>query len=295
MSVRKRRMSLYEKRHVKGWIFISPFLIGFVLFFVFPAVQSIQFSFGRVLIGEPVEYIGLRNYKFLLNENPIFRTNLINTFLGLFAQVAIIIFFSLFLAVILNQEFRGRAIVRALFFLPVIITAGVVMELMQTQVFAEANNTANVYLFKSTALRDFLIRSGFDGTLVYQITTYIDRIFTYTWKSGVQILLFLAGLQTIPKMYYEAASIEGASGWDCYWKITMPLISPILFINIIYTIIDTFTDTANPVIISIYNSIRKDQQFGIGAAQAWMFFVVIAAVIWLAYAFIGRKTFYMAD
>ena len=185
--------------------------------------------------------------------------------------------------------------VRVLFFLPVIITSGAVMELMQAQIFADAGNVSNVYLFKSTGLRDMLIRSGLSGQLVYQITTYVNQIFTYTWKSGVQILLFLAGLQAIPKMYYEAASVEGASAWSSFWKITVPLISPVLFTNIVYTIVDTFTDTANPVLKGIYTMIKTDLQFGLGAAQAWMFFAVIFIVVLLTYVIVGRHIIYMSE
>lgn len=289
------RMTYEEKRNARGWFFVAPFIAGFLLFFLFPALQSVQFSFSKVIIGEPVKFVGLNNFKYLLNENPQFKTDMVTTFGNLIPQVAIIIFFSLFVAVILNQKFHGRTLVRAIFFLPVIITAGAVMELMQSQIFAEAGNVSNVYLFKSTAIRDMLIRAGIGSTLVYQITTYVNSIFTYTWKSGVQILLFIAGLHAIPRMYYEAASVEGSSAWSSFWKITIPMVSPIMFTNIIYTIVDTFTDTSNPVLRSVYTSIRKDLQFGLGAAQAWMYFLIIALVVAIAYFLIGRRTFYIAD
>ena len=169
------------------------------------------------------------------------------------------------------------------------------MELMQSQIFAEAGNPTNVYLFKSTALRDTLIRSGLSASFVGQITQFVNQVFTYTWKSGVQILLFLAGLSAIPRSYYEAASVEGASEWDSFWKITIPLVSPIMFTNIIYTIIDTFTDTSNPVLQSIFSTIKDSQRYGLGAAQSWMFFLIIIVVILIAYVLIGRKTFYMNE
>lgn len=286
----------YEQgRQEKGWFFVFPFLIGFIVFFLLPAWQSIVFSFSTVKIGENPVYVGLENYLFLLNKNPEFKTNMISTFQTIIPQVIIIIFFSLFVAVILNQKFFGRVVVRALFFLPVIITAGAVMMLMRSQIFADAGNVSNVYLFKSTALRDMLLRSGFSAEVVFQITNYVNSIFTYTWKSGVQILLFLAGLQSVPKMYYEAASVEGASAWDSFWKITLPLISPVLFTNVIYSIVDTFTDTENPILKSIYASITKDYQFGLGAAQAWMYFLVIAMVVAIAYFLVGRHTDYVSE
>lgn len=286
----------YERaRQEKGWFFVFPFLFGFALFFFLPAIQSVIYSFSTVNIGEDPVYVGWKHYLFLLNKNPQFKTDMIATFQTLIPQVVIIIFFSLFVAVILNQKFFGRVVVRALFFLPVIITAGAVMMLMRSQIFADTGNVSNVYLFKSTALRDMLLRSGFSGELVFQITSYVNSIFTYTWKSGVQILLFLAGLQGVPKMYYEAASVEGASAWDSFWKITLPLISPVLFTNVIYTIVDTFTDTENPVLKSIYTSITKDHQFGLGASQAWMYFIVIAIVVTIVFLFIGRRTTYISE
>lgn len=295
MKKRLFHITYEQKRQEKGWFFVFPFLIGFAAFFALPLWQSIVFSFSKVNIGEDPINVGWANYIFLFNKNPQFKIDMITTFQTLIPQVAIIIFFSLFVAVILNQKFFGRTLVRALFFLPVIITAGAVIMLMRTQIFADAGNVTNVYLFKSTALRDMLLRSGFSGTLVYQITNYVNSIFTYTWKSGVQILLFLAALQGVPRMYYEAAAVEGASAWDAFWKITLPLISPVLFINVIYTIVDTFTDTENPVLKSIYVSITKDHQFGLGAAQAWMYFIVIALVVAIAYFFIGRRTSYISE
>mgnify|MGYP002541799542 CR=1 FL=1 len=295
MEKSRGRLTYEQRRQAKGWIFIAPFILGFLLFFLMPVIQSIQYSFHDIKIGEPMQFVGLDNYIFMLNENPTFKTDLLNTFLGLFPQVCIIIFFSLFVSVILNQKFRGRGFARAIFFLPVIITSGVVMELMQSQIFAEAGNPTNVYLFKSTALRDTLIRSGLSASFVGQITQFVNQVFTYTWKSGVQILLFLAGLSAIPRSYYEAASVEGASEWDSFWKITIPLVSPIMFTNIIYTIIDTFTDTSNPVLQSIFSTIKDSQRYGLGAAQSWMFFLIIIVVILIAYVLIGRKTFYMNE
>ena len=295
MEKSRGRLTYEQRRQAMGWIFIAPFILGFLLFFLMPVIQSIQYSFHDIKIGEPMQFVGLDNYIFMLNENPTFKTDLLNTFLGLFPQVCIIIFFSLFVSVILNQKFRGRGFARAIFFLPVIITSGVVMELMQSQIFAEAGNPTNVYLFKSTALRDTLIRSGLSASFVGQITQFVNQVFTYTWKSGVQILLFLAGLSAIPRSYYEAASVEGASEWDSFWKITIPLVSPIMFTNIIYTIIDTFTDTSNPVLQSIFSTIKDSQRYGLGAAQSWMFFLIIIVVILIAYVLIGRKTFYMNE
>jgi len=294
------RLSYEKRKQINGYFFLLPWIIGVSLFFIKPLIQSIIFSFEKITIGETgliEKFVQTENYYYMLFKDPNFTQNLINTSVKLLQNTPIIIFFSLFIAIILNQKFKGRAIARVFFFLPVIITSGVVMELVGNQIFS-VNTSAVVQdmpLMQSTVLRDMLLNSGLPISIVQTLTGFIDQIFSLTWRSGIQIILFLSGLQSIPKMYYEASSVEGASAWDSFWKITIPLLSPIMFMTLIFTIIDGFTDYTNIILRSIFSSALNDFQYGLSSAQACMYFIVILVFIALAYLIFGRKTFYMVD
>ncbi|REE56447.1 ABC-type sugar transport system permease subunit [Paenibacillus taihuensis] len=298
------KFSLEDRRSWAGYVFILPWILGFLAFFARPLVQSFLFSIQDVKMadgGFTASFVGFDNYNYMLFKDPTFVRSLYTTAVDVLYEVPIITMFSLFIAVILNQKFRGRTFMRAVFFLPVIIASGVVIVLLKGQVFSNSFSTAsNVYLFKMTGLQDLLREAGVSNGIVNYFTSTVNRIFSLTWKSGVQILLFLAGLQTISSSLYEASKMEGASGWDTFWKITLPMISPMIMLNIVYTLIDTFTEygtenTGNTVMNAIYRTGFIDLLFGYSAAMAWIYFALIGAALALVYFIIGRKIFYAVD
>jgi ABC-type sugar transport system permease subunit len=208
-------------------------------------------------------------------------------------QVPVIVIFSLFIAIILNQKFFGRTFVRATFFLPVIIASGVVISIIKGDFLSQAmmSTTSVSHLFSTTFLNSLLSESGIPYSLTSLITTTVDNMFELIWKSGIQILIFLAGLQTIHVSQYEAAKIEGATGWEIFWKITFPMISPITILNVMYTIIDSFRDYSNPVINQIATSTQQ-LKLEFSLAMSWSYFAFVIFVIACVYVVINRYVFY---
>jgi ABC-type sugar transport system permease subunit len=298
VSKKRRRLSLSKKQGRAGYLFVFPWIIGFLFFFLIPFLQSFWFTFNDVTMdakGLSPKYIGLNNYKYLFVESSTYLQMLTNAIRTMLSEVVIITILSLFIATLLNQKFRGRTFYRAVFFLPIIMTSGVVFTMMSSAVASNMGTAQNPYMLRSTGLENILLQGGVSTSMVARITSSVDTIFSMFTKSGVQILLFLSGLQKIPSDSYEAAQIEGASKWDIFWKITVPRISPIIFLNIVYTIIDSFTSYGsskggNEMMLAIQSmGFGKTMKFGLSAAMAWVYFVVITIILLLSYLLIGRK------
>lgn len=295
----------YERR--KAWIgrlFVLPWVLGFLLFFLVPFVQSFYFTFCSLEINE-VGYKAtfggfegfkwLDNYKAIFLENPKFLPALIGSVKSIIYEVPVILAFSIFIAIILNQKFRGRFLARAVFFLPVIVTSGIIIQIIKNDVFASAimsGNFASGFVFKTSGMKDMMIQMGVDYRIIGYVTTLLNSIFDLLWKSGIQILLFLAGLQTVPSNYYEASDIEGATAWESFWKITFPLLSPIIVLNIVYTIIDNFTFYSNGMMTLINNTTFKDLNYTYGTAMAFTYFVIVFAIVMLINRLVSKKAFY---
>ena len=294
------KMTLKQKRAWTGVIFISPWIFGFLLFFAKPLVVSFYYSFQNITIGDTglnLEFIKFQNFIEAFTIDPNFIPNMFSTIQDIIGHVPVIVIFSLFIAVILNQKFKGRTVSRAIFFLPVIITSGIIIYILKQDVFnnSAAQGSTASYIFKSSGLQDMLINSGLSQGIVTFISSIVNSIFDLTWKSGVQILLFLAGLQTIPRSSYEAADMEGATAWESFWKITFPLISPVILVNIVYTIIDSFTDRGNLMMTMIKDIAFADMRYGYSSAVAWLFFLTIFIIIGIVYLLLSKKIFYMVD
>lgn len=296
---KRGRSSLIRKQGRAGYLFVFPWIIGFLFFFLKPFIQSFWFTFNDVTMqadGLSPKFIGLENYRYLFLENTTYLPMLVDAIQAMLTQVVIITMLSLFIATLLNQKFRGRTFYRAVFFLPIILTSGVVYTMMSSVVGNTGlSSTENAYLFQSAGLRDILLQGGLSVSIVSSITGVVDSIFSLVAQSGVQILLFLSGLQKIPADSYEAAQIEGASRWDIFWKITIPRISPIIFLNIVYTIIDSFTSYGsstggNQMMLAIQSmGFGKTMKFGLSAAMAWVYFITIVIILGFAYLLIGRR------
>ncbi len=294
-----KRIPYEVRRHRVGYIFILPWILGFIFFFMGPLVESIRFSLSNVKpgpLGFDIEFIGISNYTFMLLRDSWFPQYLRTAISNMLYEVPIITMFSLFMALMLNQKFRGRTVYRAIYFLPVIITSGVVFTMISGVMGGNAlGGTQNAYMFQSSGLRNLLLQGNIPEGMVNFIADIVDRIFSLTLKSGVQILLFLSGLQKIPSSTYEACKIEGANAWNSFWKITFPLILPITMLNIVYTIIDSFTaygteQAGNVVMAYIYRTgFGRNMQFGYSAAMSWIYFVIIIVFLLIAYLLVGRK------
>ena len=286
-----RKTTLTEKKANFGWVFVLPFVLGMVLIYLPILLDSIWFSFTKVsdAAGEGgafytvVENKGLEYYKKALNTT--FLSTLLSGFKQLILNVPAILIFSLFIAVILNQKMVGRAAFRAIFFIPVILATGLMESINATDILSSANGiddgTGQTAAFMSILNVEQLFTNMKVGTeLVAYVVDLVNRIYSIINYSGVQMLIFLAGLQSISPSIYEACQIEGATSWETFWKITLPMISPMILVNGIYTIIDSFTRQDNIVmkyINGIYNEGGENTM--IATAQSWMYFVMVMLTI----------------
>lgn len=298
----KLRLSLTGKEAVWGILFILPFLIGFFGIFLPMIVDSIRFSFSNMDV-ESTGYVlhkaannGWEHYLRALTIDPDFNMLLVNSVISMLVRVPLIIIFSFFAATLLNQKFKGRAVARSVFFLPVILTSGVVFGLENSDLLVRTLSDVNM---DSSELENFLNVSRFlmeytnlPKPIISYLTTAVNGIYDIVVASGVQILIFLAGLQSISPSLYEASSMEGATGWENFWKITFPMISPMILVNSVYTIIDMFTNEANEMMNEIKTTIFSEVKYGFGSAMAWIYFVCIAVILLIAGWLISRKVFY---
>jgi ABC-type sugar transport system permease subunit len=305
-----KKLTLRGREAVNGYLFILPWVIGLLLFFIAPMIESIRFSFAEVSIsdsGFSVSINGIdnarnfwENYRYFLLADASFLEKLRTTALDTAAAVIVITVFSLFVAALLHGKFKGRNVYRAVFFLPVIMTTGVMYLLIQQgmsggELYTSTSivDSGNAFTFKVTSLRDIMLQGGLNADFVEAVTKLVNQIFNYVSKAGVQILLFLSGLAKIPASHYEAAKIEGANGWESFWKITFPIISPVIFLNTIYTMLDSFItygmeNSGNVTMYAIQQmGFGKVMRFDYAAAMSWIYTLMIIVFVLLAYLAVG--------
>ena len=279
----------------KGVLFILPFIVGFLVFMVKPLFDSLWMSFNSINIstGEMTFY-GLNNYKYAFNTDPNFSQLLLDECGRMAINTIATLVLSFVIAVILNQNFKGRILCRVIFFLPVILSSGVLPGIESSnQAYSQIGmaqaieESSGVNL--SAAIQDLLSVSGVAGGVFDVIFDMIDAIFDIVMASGIQIIVFLSGLQSISPSLYEAADVEGCSAWESFWKITFPMLSPLLLVNCIYTIVDFFMKNDNPVMENINDvmyGVRMD--YGAASAESWIYFGVALAFIGVGSVIISR-------
>lgn len=293
MATRKRKVMSYErKKQYVGMLYVLPWVIGLIYFFISPVIFSIINSFCQMDVtpqGYVFTFKGFEYYKQILFIDQSTLPNIVSSVGGLLYNVPMVLIFSFFVAVILNQKFRGRIVLRAIFFLPLITTGGVVMKIISGDGVAQSmmSGSGGSALFQVTSIEDMLLSAGISQEITSFVFDFINNIFGLIWKSGIQILLLLAGLQTVSPSMYEAASIDGATGWESFWKITFPTLSPVLVLALVYTVIDSFVDTTNPIMNKII-SMAQGLSFGGSAALCWVYFIVIAAVVGIVFLLTRR-------
>ncbi len=281
------------RRAWTGFYFILPWFIGIVLFFLSPLIQSILFSFADVKLGSKggleFDFEGIRNFVYIFKTDGSFTTNLRNSLVSFAYSMPIIVILSLVFACVLNQKFRGRLFARALFFLPVIIASGVVMQMVNSSGYGEpvtmSLGSSNSYMGDMIDFNDVLGKMGFSASIVEFFSVYISKIFTLIWSIGVQTILFISGLQTIPAQLYEVSKVEGASKWEEFWYITVPMLKNIIFLVIIYTMVELCLAEDNAVIVQAYN-LMQVMVYGRSSAMLWVYFIstfAFSGIILLAY------------
>jgi len=300
--VKKLRLSYEKKKGIYGYGFIALWFFGSVMFFIVPIIKSFYYSFNDVRpeVGYlSVAWVGVKNYANAFMVDPYFRQYLAAVLLDVARKVPVIIIFSMFAAIIINQEFKGRTFARAAFFLPVIIATGPVYAIITGDLDTSGNAGAEQFstMFEANMvdqLLEFLGVYGFGSAFTEWLTEITSGILNLVWNCGVQIIIFLAALQGIPSSAKEVAAIEGATGWEFFWKITLPYVSPMILVNIIYTVIDTFKDPTNPVMNRILN-VQSEWRFGASAAMAWRHFGIILAALAVIFFIVNKFAFYEGD
>lgn len=285
-----KNLSLDKRMAKHGWVFISPLVIGFVFFYLEIVVRSALFSFQEITPGDSyfvTTWVGFEHYYNALFVEQDYLRNLVNITTQMIYNVPLVIIFSLFVATLLNQKLPGRSVFRAIFFIPAVLVTGAIAASTSGNALANAMNeldgiaTGGVSqaTFNMQDFQNLLGGAVLNNSTFNYLLSAINNIFGVVKQCGVQILIFIAGLQSISPSVYEAASIEGANGWDCYWKITFPLIAPMIYVNAIYTVVDSFTGSNNVVMKQVYELGIQQSKIGYASAYAWMYFLVILLVL----------------
>ena len=293
----KKKKGVEQLKSRYGRLFVLPWEIGLVLFFIVPLITSIIYSFSNVVLGNggvTTEWVGFRWYDFIINKDPNYLIQVKNAVTNFLVQLPIIVALSLILAIILNQKFAGRMMARAIFFLPVIIATGVILELLTSEFIdvslvtssAESSGADNY----GSSMIDFdaiLGNLGLPEDITKIIGDYIGSIFNLLWNCGIQIVLFIAGLQTIPDQLYEVSKVEGASKWEEFWYITIPMLGNSILLVMVYTMIDIFTKKTG-VMKMAFELMDEKLVYDRSSAMLWFYFIIVAVIMSLVLAIYHR-------
>ena len=299
--MKKHSLTLAQKRTVNGYLFILPWVIGFCAFYVRSLIMTFQFSLSNLTVdvgGYSLSWAGLDNYLYAFTVHGSFKQVLTTSVINMLVDVPLIIFFSLFMALMLNQKFRGRTLVRAIFFLPVILNAEAIMDAIETaaaMVSSGVSSTSQELASETAGVGIGYYMELFGNLMISRdlleyIVGAVNRINSIVSASGVQIVIFIAALQSIPSSMYEVAKIEGATGYETFWKVTFPMVMPHIITNIVYTVVDSFV--TSDVVTLAYDTAFTEFNYGLSSVFSLVSTVVTCAILVLVCGFISKKTFY---
>lgn len=313
VKIKTTKIPYEKKKGLYGYGFIALWFIGTLWLFIIPVLTSLWYSLcdtklldkagalekGMTSAGIYTEWNGFYNFQKAFTIDTMFLPKLGQALGEILPNTIVIMIFSLFIAVILNQKFRGRTLARAIFFLPVLIATGPVISVINGDMTSQGISDASQFstLFKTdlvTELMEFLGIYNINQTFTQVIKDITSDVLNLVWNSGIQILIFLSALQTIPPSAKEAAGIEGATAWEFFWKITFPYISPMILSNLVYTVIDAFVSTDN-VVMEYVLAKSRNWEYGYSAALAWIYFAIVGACLGLICVIINRFVYYEND
>lgn len=297
----KKKFTLARRRAITGLFFISPWVIGFFTYYVRSLYQTVYMAFSDVTQAETGGFVstlkGIDNFKYAFLVDADFNQILVTSVKDILIDVPLILFFSLFLAIILNGKFKGRTLFRALLFLPVIMGSGIIVDALEAAqqnmsggLTAVAGDMAVVKDGAMTQILSAFVEFGIPMKLVTYLSQAVERIFTVVRASGVQTIIFIAALQSISGSLYEVAKIEGATTYETFWKITFPMVSPMILTNVVYTIVASFTNSE--IIKKAEEMAFVNFEYGISSAMSLISTVVVCTILLLLGWFISKKVFY---
>lgn len=280
----KKTGSIEKRNRRNGFLFTLPWAIGVLIFFIFPMFQSIYFSFADVnvtTLGFSTKFVGFKNFVYALFESPQYVENLVDSLMEFSYKIPIILILSFIIAVVLNGKFSGRTFFRSVYFIPVIFAGSIAMTFLGGNETIEEMGqvTQSAYLDGLIDFEKIFLQMGIPTETTKFIFGYIDQIFDLVWDSGVQIVLFISGLQSIPEQLYEVSKVEGASKWEEFWYITVPMLGNTIVLTVIYTVIDFCVSTDNKVVSQAYTMLLQQQIYGKSSAMLWLFFAIVGIII----------------
>lgn len=301
MKHKRHRMTLEKRRSVWGYAFLLPWLVGLLTVFVVPMGLSAAFSLSEVTVsdGYSLSFVGLENYRVALFSDQNFLQYFASTMGSMLYNVPIILVYSFLVAVFLKEKFRGVTVFKFIFFLPVVLSSNLFMNLVNnfgssaaTSLDAAIAGASQTTLLKSLSLSNYLTQFGLGKEFVAMLTGPVDKVFEIVTCSGIQIFIFLAAINAVPPSLYEAAYVEGANGWEKFWKITFPMVTPMILVNVVYSIVDTFMSENNRVMEYVYDLSFQYFNFGLSSAICWIYFAALAVILAVVFRVISKRTFY---
>lgn len=283
MKYRKKHRGIEQLKSRYGMMFTTPWIIGIIIFFAIPLIKSVIYSFSEVAItekGVKSVFLGLDNYKQVLFSDVNFTTWLKSAIISFAYSLPIILLLSLVLALLLNQKFRGRLFFRALYFLPVIIATGGVIDLVFSLTASDMSEAGVSDSFSAGMFNvsDIITWLNLSGEISKYVNDIISRIFDLVWNCGIQTVLFLAGLQSVPASLYEASKVEGATKWEEFWFITFPMLSRVTLLVTVFTMVELIISEKTDMVDGIYGQMRAGI-YDVTSAMLWLYFIVLGAIM----------------
>lgn len=299
-KLNKKSFSLEQKDSLKGYIFLIPLIAGLIYFFLIPIIQSFIFSIGDIKTGVggyDVKIKGFFAYKDALYSHTSYRQTVVEAIWTVIKNTPFILIFSFFIASILNQDFKGKMIFRVILFLPAVTTlinnVGSTMDTRMGAFYNYKDTVNDGAVAITTQFNQYMDQLGFGEGVVEFINEIFNMLYGVVDDCALQILIIFIGMQAISPALYEAADVEGATGWESFWLITFPMVSPMVFVCVIYTIVDSFTTTSGGVMTLITEtSFGSSLNLALGSAMGWIYFLIVAVVLGLITFIFSRYVFY---
>lgn len=301
---KRMRLSLERKQNLYGYVFILPVIIGLGFIYLPVIIQSFIYAISEITVtrakGFQTTFVGLDNFDQALFVEENFLRTVVEAVMGIIAQIPVILIFAFFMANVLNQKFKGRTVARVIFFIPVVISTGIIAQ------FDQMKSALDIYsgggkmditgsgmeMFNYGQLMNLIYTTLPNETLGDIVMGAIDGLYGVITSSGVQMLVFLSGLQSVSEAMFEAAKVEGATSWEVFWKISFPMISPLILVNLIYTVIDLFLKANNGAVVYINEKLNDTSAYALASAFSWIYMAVVLVFVGIVYLLVKKLIIY---